>query len=78
MTKEFNETWYIASVRAPVQDRVSKHVYYGWLPCVDWCREQFGDNELVDYKSAKWNFIGDGVFEFRDEQDYTLFLLRWS
>jgi hypothetical protein len=25
-----------------------------------------------------WRFISEGVFEFRREQDYSWYLLRWS
>ena len=71
MKNEWNG-WYVASVEAPVVDRISKHVYQGWRPCIEWCKTQFGDRALDG-----WRFVGEGVFEFRDEQDYAMFLLRW-
>ena len=37
-----------------------------------WCIEQFGEAN-----SERWGFFIDG-FNFNDEKDYTLFLLRWS
>jgi len=67
-----NNGWYVASVPAPVNDRVSKHVYQGWSPCIDWCAKHF------NYRMDDWRFISEGVFEFRHEQDYSWFLLRWS
>jgi len=65
--------WYVASITPPVNGCVSKHVYVGWTPCIDWCKEQFGNNAIDG-----WRFIGEGVFEFRDEKMLTLFLLRWA
>ena len=58
------ETRFIASVRAP-----DVKPYQGWSPCIVWC-----DSHLKD----GWWFIGDGVFEFIREQDYLMFVLRWS
>ena len=72
MRNAFNG-WYVASVKAPVVDRISKHVYQGWRPCIEWCKTQLGDRALDG-----WRFVGEGVFEFRDEQGYAMFLLRWS
>ena len=37
-----------------------------------WCIEQFGEEN-----SERWCYFIDG-FNFNDEKDYTLFLLRWS
>jgi len=37
-----------------------------------WCRQEFGP----EY-TRRWGFFIDG-FNFRDEKDYTWFLLRWS
>ena len=69
-----NNGWYVASVPAPVNDRVSKHVYQGWAPCIDWCREHFSDRD-----NDGWGYyVGEGVFEFRRERDYAWFLLRWG
>ena len=67
--------WHIASVSAPVMrhDAINGHVYQGWTPCIEWCKEQFGNNAIDG-----WRFVGEGVFEFREEQNYMLFLLRWA
>lgn len=72
MKNEFSN-WHVASVAPPVNDRVSKHVYVGWTPCIEWCKEQFGNTTMDG-----WRFIGEGVFEFRDEKMLTLFLLKWA
>ena len=58
------ETRFVASVPAP-----DIRPYQGWSPCIVWC-----DNHLKD----GWWFLGDGVFEFLNEQDYLMFVLRWS
>lgn len=57
-----SKTW-IASVIQPQGN-------HGWTPCIEWCRQNLSsDND--------WRFVSEGVFEFVNEQDYTLFLLRW-
>ena len=38
----------------------------------NWCREKFGP----EYTS-RWGLFIDG-FNFNDEKDYMLFILRWS
>jgi hypothetical protein len=43
--------------------------YGGWKPCIEWCEEQIVDG---------WWYVGLGVFEFVDETDRTMFILRWS
>jgi hypothetical protein len=55
---------YVASVAAPKMP-----TYQGWSPCIVWCERHLGDG---------WWFIGDGVFEFVNEQDHLMFMLRWS
>ena len=72
MRNEFN-SWYIASIMPPVDETINgKYRYQGWTPCIEWCKEQFG-NFNID-----WRFVGEGVFEFREEKDYLFFILRWS
>jgi len=61
--------WYVASIMPPGP----LQAYQGWTPCIEWCKEQFGNSV-----GNGWWFVGEGVFEFREEQDYVLFLLRWS
>lgn len=67
--------WHVASVEAPVVDRISKHVYRGWMPCIEWCEAAFGE---MSHSNYRWRFVGEGVFEFREESDRTAFLLKWS
>jgi len=68
MSKE----WHVASIMPPPVDMTfnGKYRYQGWTPCIDWCVKQFG--------MAGWRFVGEGVFEFQEEQDYTWFILRWG
>jgi hypothetical protein len=56
---------YVASVMAPQMP-----TYQGWTPCYDWCRENIGN--------TGWTFVGEGVFEFSNEKDYLMFMLRWA
>jgi len=66
--------WYVASIMPPVDETINgKYRYQGWTPCIEWCKEQFGNSAMDG-----WRFVGEGVFEFRGEQDYVLFLLRWA
>ena len=63
--------WIVASVSAPTDEIINgKYRYQGWKLCMDWCQEQFQDRN--------WRYVGEGVFEFRRVDDYTIFLLRWS
>ena len=64
--------WHVASVMPPVDHRVSP-TYQGWRPCIEWCEQTFGDRAIDG-----WRFVSEGVFEFREEQDLALFLLRWA
>lgn len=66
--------WCVASIMPPVDETINgKYRYQGWTPCIEWCKEQFGNSAMDG-----WRFVGEGVFEFREEQDYVLFLLRWA
>ena len=65
-----NDGWYVASVAAP-DDPI---IYKGWSPCVDWCIEQFGARAI----DGCWGYVGEGVFEFREEKHAAWFLLRWK
>ena len=58
--------WYVVSVMAP-------GVNQGWKPCVDWCFEQLGSHIMDD-----WGYLGEGVFEFREEKHAAWFMLRWQ
>jgi hypothetical protein len=70
--------WYVASVGAP-GPRLggALEVYRGWTPCIGWCEQTFGEMCSPD-STARWRFISEGIFEFREEQDLTAFLLMWS
>lgn len=68
--------WYVASVMPPVDETVNgKYRYQGWVPCINWCEHAFGEITMDNYR---WRFISEGVFEFREEQDYIMFLLKWA
>ena len=62
---------YVASVQSPTMqyDPVNGHRYQGWLPCIRWCEEHIVDG---------WWYMTEGVFEFVDEADRTMFMLRWA
>jgi hypothetical protein len=64
---------HVASISAPIIgfDPINGHRYQGWKPCIEWCEQQWGNR-------GSWFFIGEGVFEFNDERDYLMFLLRWG
>ena len=72
MTNDING-WYVASVMTP-ETTQWVHTYQGWTPCINWCREQFGEWTMDHYT---WRFVGEGVFEFKYSQDRTAFMLRW-
>jgi hypothetical protein len=72
--------WYVVSVKSPgyelelYGDYTTGH--QGWTPCIEWCTKTFGDIRSPD-SPARWRFISEGVFEFREEKDCTMFILRW-
>ena len=39
-----------------------------------WCKYRFGS---CMYGNPKWNYVGMGTFEFRDEEEAVFFALRW-
>jgi hypothetical protein len=57
---------YVASIMPP-----SVTPYQGWSPCIRWCEEH-----LDNYRG--WWYVSEGVFEFVNEQDYLMFMLRWA
>jgi hypothetical protein len=76
-------SWYVASVMPPVvtHDPINGHRYRGWRPCIEWCVKHFGEQRYhLDNSRGgeRWRFVSEGVFEFKNEQDRTMFLLRWS
>lgn len=72
MMRNSKNDWWIASVMAPPGDR-------GWTPCIDWCRKAFGEAPTTNInQGAGWYFVGEGVFEFREPEMLTAFMLRWA
>jgi len=71
--------WHVASIIPPVDVTFKgKYRYQGWMPCIKWCVETFGGGIGASAWGPGWRFVGEGVFEFRDEKDKTWFLLRWG
>ena len=75
--------WHIASVQAPPNvagpdHRGWKVSYAGWNPCMAWCVETFGGGIGATAWGPGWRYVGEGVFEFKNESDRLMFLLRWS
>jgi hypothetical protein len=71
--------WYVASVMPPVVENINgKYQYQGWRPCMEWCIKIFGGGIGDTAYGPGWRFVGEGVFEFREEQDYIMFLLKWA
>ena len=71
--------WHVASIMPPVDMTFNgKYRYQGWMPCIKWCVETFGGGIGASAWGPGWRFVGEGVFEFRDEKDKTWFLLRWG
>jgi len=71
--------WYVASIMPPMDMAFNgKYRYQGWMPCIKWCVETFGGGIGASARGPGWRFVGEGVFEFRDEKDKTWFLLRWG
>ena len=79
MINELND-WHVASIMPPPVDMTfnGKYRYQGWHPCIEWCVKQFGGGIGIAAWGPGWRFVGEGVFEFRDEKDKTWFLLRWG
>jgi len=72
-------SWHVASIMPPVDMAFNgKYRYQGWMPCIRWCEETFGGGIGASAWGPGWRFVGEGVFEFRDEKDKTWFLLRWG
>ncbi len=72
--------WYVACIMAPTLTmKEYLATYQGWRPCIEWCEDHFGRAyERNEYEPARWRFVSEGVFEFQEEKDRTLFLLRWA
>ena len=45
---------------------------------VDWCKEQFGPHDNQPDAWSRWVHTYEDQIHFRDQNDYVLFVLRWS
>ena len=45
---------------------------------MEWCAKTFGGGVGATASGPGWRFVGEGVFEFREQPDLTAFLLRWA
>ena len=46
---------------------------------MEWCRQVFGGAETTNvYMGRGWRYCSEGVFEFREEEDYIMFCLVWG
>jgi len=59
--------WYVASIESPSEDH-----WVGWSPCIDWCIQKFGPG------GQDWLYNSEGVFEFKNDADRTMFMLVWN
>lgn len=66
MLSNIYNKWFVVSVPAPWKEG---EPYQGWTPCTDWCAQHFAPRT--------WSYDTEGVFQFKYEQDSTLFALRW-
>jgi hypothetical protein len=64
MTKEW------AKVKVPQPTTNSE-----WGLCGIWCSTNFGPGYTLD---RVWEYVGEGIYEFKNDQDAILFSLRWS
>ena len=54
---------------------------YDWLNYVEvmnWCHEQFGPHDKHPDAWSRWSDMHNGGIFFRDEKDYSWYVLRWS
>jgi hypothetical protein len=54
-----------------IHNRYVANVQLPVEPCIRWCEEH-----LDNYRG--WWYVSEGVFEFNNEQDYLMFMLRWA
>lgn len=65
-----------------------KDRYYQHIEMCDWCRENYGPGKwIVEPYPTEWRGLPDWTvhsmfgrtsFAFKNEKDYTWFLLRWA
>ena len=81
---DFGSRWYVFDIfdveaRSTRRVRVRKPSLYSTSTqeVVDWCIQNFGPAPEKPDAWSRW-FRSEFFFNFRDEKDYLLFLLRWS
>ena len=60
---------FVASVASPQSQEIIGLTYQGWASRIRWCEEHIVDG---------WWYRHEGVFEFVDEADRAMFILRWD
>lgn len=65
--------WYTTNLDANPLWRLSEE----YITIIEWCTEKFGPHPTKPDAWTRW-WVGLGVINFRDEQDYILFSLRWG
>lgn len=65
---KFSRKWYIGEAKSIMDKTV----------VVEWCETNFGPHPKNPDAWCRWYRYSTSKFYFRDEKDYTLFLLRWS
>ena len=61
------DNWYVAE--------------YDWAKdaeVFEWCREQFGPHPMEPDAWSRWHSRYRDQIHFRDEKDYSWFLLKWQ
>lgn len=61
-------------------------IQQGWLgrastehqEMVKWCDEHYGVHWDIDNIRGTWAYDMEGTFHFKNEQDRTMFMLRWA
>lgn len=61
------EEW--TKVKVPQPNAIS-----AWVLCGLWCSNNFGAGFTPD---RKWSYLGEGVYEFQNDQDAVMFSLKW-
>ncbi len=65
---KFSRKWYIGEAKSIMDKTV----------VVEWCETNFGSHPKNPDAWSRWYRYSTSKFYFRDEKDYTLFLLRWA
>lgn len=65
--------WYSAEMPGQATWRLSDE----YNDIIEWCTERFDPHPTKPDAWSRW-WVGLGVINFRDEQDYHWFILRWG